>query len=407
MFVQLRFLKIFRLAVLLLAGIFVSVSAFTVSAAEWPSGSVSGGDAFREEGIYEDDIMLAAVPADFTIKMMTQQLYLYQYKFTPVSNTAYFDLGETLSGTYRLSVSFSKSFVFKNPNTGLVYKDVDIDLRWFLVIDGQKIYPVRDSDGNSTFVTTFEYTYGKVIGIGYEGHMSRVYVGSTGTSPSELLNFDCTVTTTNFSLVKYRESEIDYLYSIDNNLNTLNNTSRNILTVLNNVNSSLTTIYNQLVNDHQSIYSLIASFASLVYPRLDTLHTDLTTIHTDIATTLTNNLKSWFATNHTDLVNLLNQTTQGYDSSAGEETNDKLSGSLGGMTEAEDAISSGASGNLEGYNPSASLNFAQGLLSGLSLVTNFANSFFLASGDFKLSVSVLYTLAFLSIVVGLWRFVRK
>lgn len=52
------------------------------------------------------------------------------------------------------------------------------------------------------------------------------------------------------------------------------------------------------------------------------------------------------------------------------------------------------------------LNFSAGLMSGLSLIFSFANSFFLASGDLSVIVSVLYCMAFLAIILGLWRFFR-
>lgn len=110
------------------------------------------------------------------------------------------------------------------------------------------------------------------------------------------------------------------------------------------------------------------------------------------------------------VVDALNKQTDtvanGYDSSSGTASNDKLSSSLGEMNRAEDDAVASVEGSLKDYGFTDVLDFSVGLLSGLSFVTAFVNSFVTASGQLAVVISVLYCIAFLAVVLGLWRFFR-
>lgn len=96
----------------------------------------------------------------------------------------------------------------------------------------------------------------------------------------------------------------------------------------------------------------------------------------------------------------------GYDSTAGDAANGELSSILTGMEDAENKTWLASQESIGSYVFTDILNFSAGLMSGLSLIFSFANSFFLASGDLSVIVSVLYCMAFLAIILGLWRFFR-
>lgn len=196
-----------------------------------------------------------------------------------------------------------------------------------------------------------------------------------------------------------------------------NTVTTRLISLQTDTNSNLTMLH----NDNITLTNFLSLFKTDLLSRLISMQTDinenLTVLHDDNVKNYSDwknrfasfwmDIKAWFDRQHEDLVKLLEETTHGYDNSSGNSENDKLSGALGGMDEAEGQIMDSASGNLKNYNPSESLNFASGTVAGLSLVKTFANGFFEVSGEFKNIVSVIYAMAFISIVVGLWRFVRK
>ena len=104
--------------------------------------------------------------------------------------------------------------------------------------------------------------------------------------------------------------------------------------------------------------------------------------------------------------NQLSDVMHGYDSTAGDTANGELSGILSNMEAAENETFLDSQQSIGAYTFTDILNFSGGLMSGLSLIYTFANGFFLASGDLSVIVSVLYCMAFLAIILGLWRFFR-
>lgn len=103
----------------------------------------------------------------------------------------------------------------------------------------------------------------------------------------------------------------------------------------------------------------------------------------------------------------LQTLTNGYDASAGNAAKDKLDSSLSGLDSVQDAAYNDASSTLSSFDLGAQLKFSEGLVSGLTFVRSIANSFFVSSGEFTVSVSLLFVLAFLSVLIGLWRFAHK
>lgn len=440
----------FRLAVFLLAGIF-SFSAFPVKAAEY--NSVSSGDAsniaysmIKENGFSSYDEFLVSsedygimplAASSYTIAFPKQQTFLNKNYQTYITSTYNFDLGALETGFYSISVSFKPSFTFKD-NQGKTYNDLSIDVQWFLISGGEKIYPTRSTDSSFTFQCNVDLTRIRYLAIGYEGYISR------GSIYDDMyVSIDCTLnTTSNFGFTRYYDSEISSLNNIAANTANINS---NLIAKLDTANSNLSDIANrislvwneqqtyfsawfteifnklkELHNDNTNFKSLFNTFSSNLTSNLTTWfdrnHTDLETLHTDNTTFLArfntvyndlkNKLSEWFNRQHQDFLDLIESLTNGYDNSAGEAENDKLSGALGGMDEAEGQITDSASVELDKFDASESFQFGQATLSALSFVKSFIDSFIVASGSFSLLVTLYYTMFFLSLVVGLWRFMR-
>lgn len=94
----------------------------------------------------------------------------------------------------------------------------------------------------------------------------------------------------------------------------------------------------------------------------------------------------------------------GYDASAGSSSNSQLQGSIDDYQAAEDNLFNSQKGSLDSFDPSSILTFSVGIASGLSFCSSFITSFFTASGDYAVIVGVLFTVALLSIILGIYRF---
>ncbi len=136
------------------------------------------------------------------------------------------------------------------------------------------------------------------------------------------------------------------------------------------------------------------------------LHDDLMSIKAGLTLDRTNELLSQGNQLQQENNNKLDNLTTGYDSTAGNSTNDKLSGSLDSFASSEDAIVGGAESGVNALDIGIFFDFAPGLISGLSLVTVFVNGFMRASGDLGFIYPFLYVLVFVTLVMGLWRFRR-
>ena len=136
------------------------------------------------------------------------------------------------------------------------------------------------------------------------------------------------------------------------------------------------------------------------------LHRDLQDIKAGLTLDRTNELLSQGNQLQQENNNKLDNLTTGYDSTAGNSTNDKLSGSLDGFTSSEDAIVGGAESGVNALDIDSFFDFVPGLLSGLSLVTVFADGFILASGDLAFIFPFLYVLVLVTLIMGIWRFRR-
>ena len=89
----------------------------------------------------------------------------------------------------------------------------------------------------------------------------------------------------------------------------------------------------------------------------------------------------------------------GMDTSSGQ-----LEGAIGGYQEAEDDLFNSQKGSLDAFDPSSIFSFSVGTVSGITFCSSLVTSFFTASGDFSILVGVLFTVALLSIILGLFRF---
>lgn len=97
----------------------------------------------------------------------------------------------------------------------------------------------------------------------------------------------------------------------------------------------------------------------------------------------------------------------GYDNTGMNQDNGALSDSLSGYDAATGAIFDSASDTLDSFSFEDNLNFSVGLVTALGFVKGFVDDFFIASGDFSVIVTVVFTLIFMSMVIGIARFKGK
>lgn len=384
----------FWLAALLLAGIFAFLP-FKVNAAEYTS--VSSGDA----SFYDDfGISTYALQPSITFDNNVET-FLYPNTFSPFKAIGYFTADIFSAGYRRVVLDIAINYTFTSPQNinGSLDGHYDIDYDIFLTIDGNICKPYAhlgnkyyfefylDSVVTDRFGVIIDGTVSNnmITGQGYVGstyYPSQAYVKINFTGNASLIANDAHSTTSTYQLIN-----AIYLYSKNINNNLINYFDRqyNFLTAMqSNLLERLVSMQNDNNNNHNSLYMMMVNWFN------DT----------------TSKLTSWFDRQHEDLVKLLEETTQGYDNSAGNSENDKLSGALGGMDEAEGQIVDSASAELKKFNPAETFQFGQATLSALKFVKSFVDSFFIASGSFNLIPTVIYTMMFLSIVVGLWRFLR-
>lgn len=428
------------------------------------AGTVSSGDAFVPD---PDDGISLLMADSYTFTMPSYKVYLFSGEYTPISNVGVFATQDNQNGFFRVRMSVDMTPVFQSSLYDAEMKNLyDIRLRPYMIVSGEKYYPFQHYGFKYYFEVYMDFASTSYMSFGYEGYLANeflynVYHGSAPMDPfidtairktAVTISMTCKVSVINFTRIADRSDVV----------------LRHIEAALNTVNSSLSTIYNQIVNDNKNIYNLISGFSKLVgehfqnvnanlvniYDVIDqtlinnlktlfaTNHADLQQIHKDIATTLTNNLRTWFATNHSDLetlhtdnttflarfntvytdlrtrlttwfnrqhedfLNLIEETTEGYDNSAGQAEADSLSGSVNDFGSQEGAVVDSANANLDSYDPMNTLTFGKAFISGVSFVKTIADKFFIASGSFDLVVNVAYTLVFISMVVGIWRFAR-
>lgn len=100
------------------------------------------------------------------------------------------------------------------------------------------------------------------------------------------------------------------------------------------------------------------------------------------------------------------EALNGYDNSGMDGTNSQLSGTLGGMDDVEDAAMGDSKDTIKNFDFGSMMDFSAGVTSGLSFITSVVNSFISASGQFQIVILFSFLMAFLSIIVGLWRYFR-
>lgn len=134
----------------------------------------------------------------------------------------------------------------------------------------------------------------------------------------------------------------------------------------------------------------------------DAIQQQTTTLNSSIVnqTSAVNNQTTTITTQTNTIMNGFQNDGMGTSSS-------QLDSSLGSYDELQGNLFGSANSYLEGYNPSSFLSFAPAVISAISFAGSFMNSFITMSGGWNTVLNVLYTIIFVSIAVGLWRFAGK
>ena len=94
----------------------------------------------------------------------------------------------------------------------------------------------------------------------------------------------------------------------------------------------------------------------------------------------------------------------GFENPGMSTSSGQLGSAVGGFQDAEGDLFNSQKGSLDAFDPSSVFAFSAGTVSGITFFSGLITSFFTASGDFSILVGVLFTVALLSIILGLFRF---
>lgn len=374
-------------------------------------------------------IMPLAIPTNFSISLPSNDVWVGSGASTGIYSSAHRTFNGLQTGTYRFALWLHPEWTTRQASGGLNQLGISVD--WYIVVNGQRYYALQTSTAGNIYFDFVVHDLDSVgdFGIGYEGYANSQSTNSSG-GVSYRYSVDCKVSTTGDVYI-YRLDD-SYLQLFKSMASSLATVASRLSTINGNISS--------LRTENKAGFSKLDDTLSKVVARLDLLrtenHADLTASIANVTNhmkTLNTNLTAWFKSlndklttefvslkNHLtglfnslykeldiDFAGLLKGLTKDYDSSAGDSANSDLSGSLGGMGDIEGSITADASGHLENYDISSFLKFPKGLVSGLSLVTSFANRFLSVSNYFSQYVNILYAIGFMAILLGLWRFGHK
>lgn len=167
--------------------------------------------------------------------------------------------------------------------------------------------------------------------------------------------------------------------------------------------------YNAINSMKEAIKTAITTLQGTLTTKMQSLHDNMMLTLSDISTWL-NDIWSEIVFGFDGVISKLDEVietlSRGYDTTDADKSKAELDSSLDGIEAEQSLLISDSQYEVINYDVVTPFNFLPGLVSALSLVTSFVNVFFDFSGDFTTALTVMMSLAFVSVVLGLLRFVR-
>lgn len=334
--------------------------------------------------------------------------------------TAVFDLdvnfghGALLINDYDIH-DFDKMYFYMYPNydADYYYADLDVGLdlveqvlvnaKPYVIVDGSKHY-MSNEYSHYFEISNFSSTIPFVMGVELQVIVSYDATSVSDDSIATRFSYSTLTITRNEAWAAVhgmREVSTGDMYIADT-VQTQGNAITNAITEFKNllisyideieinvlgINAWVQDIFNRLELGFEELNFVISNFKVSFDSKMD-------------------NMLTTFSDKFDGIMVRLDSLKSGYDSSTAKDTNSSLSGSLDSWEAAEGETMEDAKIEVDAYDTASAFTFAPALVSSLSLITTFANSFFFASGDLTTALMVVIALVFVSVAVGLVRFVR-
>lgn len=286
--------------------------------------------------------------------------------------------------SFRISPNFSKSSGFVATDTAS-YRIIEEYVKPYLVINGEKYYlkPYGYTDIIISPHTKITWAY-----VGFEVDISIAFTDLYESVDDIRTLFGSYTFSLSLNTSPYELWGYLHLSSGENLINDSVNTQGNAIT------------------------NALTEFKNLVIGYIDEIEINLSGINGWVQS-IFNKLEAFRSESSAQLntitlkiIDIYNAIVRDYDSTNADDTNTSLSGSLDSWTAAEGQTIEDAQVEVVEYDTASAFDFAPALVSSLTLITSFSNAFFVASGDFSTALIVMIALVFVSVVVGLVRFVK-
>lgn len=298
--------------------------------------------------------------------------------------------------------------------------------RHYAIVNGEKYYM---ADDKTVTIPVANVTDDITVSFGIEVSTVIDYTGfassdSAFTSYFGWLTFSATELSYETELVGVRyastgeEAIVDSIISWGSIQNSsLNNIYNKLIEIKNSITVTLIQkldAFQKEVAENFGISNLWLSdiFGEINY-QAERIYAEFQNMHITLKTTIKNAIEAvqsevgyWGLRVEEKLEEIAELLSKGYDNTDANKSNEVLDSALSDYSNEEQLLFSDASYDLYMYDFSKSLDFSAPMVSALSLITTFANSFFIASGDLSSGLTVMMALVFVSIVIGLIRFVK-
>lgn len=423
-----RLLRLRRFFVFLVV-VFLALSPVRAVAA----GTVSDGDSALEEF----DVPVPFTPL-WTLYHLPNALTWVGRDDSSVLSSIFVDMGAVYNGIYKFSFTVTPTWIFKVLPTSMPADQLGVMVRWYVQIDDTRYYALNSTGtGPVRFEFIADLTNCRTFCIGYEG--SVILQKDALTNASARVQLECSFMFHDYDETRIMDrSTISMLRGIFDRVGTLISTTipavtkgindataarfkelRNLLdghfgtigTYIDNtykglkatLNDNFRTIHSDLVSFMEQNHGDIGSLSVMLNEMLTRLDLDLVSIRSRLDL-IRSDLMTYFNRQHQDFLDLIEELTRGYDPSSGNESNDDLSDSFGKLDDLESGAISDAGGSLKDFDPGSIFDFTGYMFSAMSFMGGFVDSFFVISGPLSTIPTVLYVMAFLVVVVGLWRY---
>lgn len=407
----------------IIIGLFISAFLFitapmTVSAVEYESYTVSGGDLVPQSDsgimLLSEDYGVATVASVFPHAIPSG---LKTITYWPSYTTSHEVLEISL---FKFCVSdYISDNKWRDYNTMCLYGNINVQnivgmnpyLGRLWIRNGGKKYELVNYSNWYGFEADEQFNIAE-FEVGIDIYFNNKFKADSDRPLSEysrpdLTEDNLTVVWEAFSFDCYYDNtlEAEKLDNIHSSVETSNYWLRSIY---DNIGSWLDAIWNSITHGFLDVYN---KFNELIN-KLENVRADMNSALTnifnrllDLHNNMTASLTSWFNTLFEKMDDEHDEIINGYDSSTNNEAVGQLNDSMTQAMEKEDAVNQQANGYVDGYtiNGDGVVGYASQFLTVFPLVSSMMQSIFDSSGAFGIIFSVIFTMTIVCMFIGMFR----